>query len=437
MIKQSRWIIVFMLAFAPLSTNALSFINDFEIPQGETAKLVVPKFDYSSVKGNFNNKDIKFYEITETIDIETAITRAEFLQIIYQNREEATECNCSETKNFPDVSEDSAFYSAIQFATAEGIVHGYEDGLFHPYKKITRGQAAKIIMNTYSPEQTITDVPFFFDVPLDYSLRDYVYNSVRAGVFEGYPDGLMRPQRNITFNEAEIIIKRASHLSKIVNISERPAFRAFLGIHRLSETGAKNLQLELTDSLGDYYTQNVTLTVTKQNFITQWFTLAASKTKLFGKDYQDNTWALVNAAKAEPHETQLWNGPFEKPTTGRVTLGFGDKLYINKVYSGSHFGIDYADKEGTPVWASNSGIVTMASDTPSFGNTVVIDHGQNIFTMYLHLHELKVKAGDAVNKTDLIATMGQTGIATGSHLHFTHFIGDIIVDSQPWYDGKF
>ena len=73
----------------------------------------------------------------------------------------------------------------------------------------------------------------------------------------------------------------------------------------------------------------------------------------------------------------------------------------------------------------------------SYGNTIVIDHGYNIFTMYLHMDKLNVEKGQSVNKGDIIGLMGSTGIATGSHLHFTVFVGDIIVDNYEWYDGKF
>jgi murein DD-endopeptidase MepM/ murein hydrolase activator NlpD len=69
----------------------------------------------------------------------------------------------------------------------------------------------------------------------------------------------------------------------------------------------------------------------------------------------------------------------------------------------------------------------------SYGNTIVIDHGQNVFTMYLHMSSLVANEGDRVKKGHLIGHMGSTGIATGSHLHFNHFIGDVIVDSGEWY----
>jgi len=119
---------------------------------------------------------------------------------------------------------------------------------------------------------------------------------------------------------------------------------------------------------------------------------------------------------------------------GETTLGFGDKLYINGKYSGSHFGHDWANVEGTDVIAANTGIVTLAEWTDSYGYTIVIDHGLNVFSMYLHMSALKTEAGNVVDQGELIGLIGSTGVATGPHLHYTQFIGEVIVDSAEWRD---
>lgn len=422
---------IFLLAN---TAYASPLIENMVVPQGETLEIIIPEFDIKNVSASFEGKPITFYEITEEIDQLSPISRAEFLQQIYINSGQPE----SESEAFfEDVPFESKFYDAIQYAAENGIVHGYEDGLFHPFDKVTRGQAAKIIMNTYEPAQTLEEIPIFPDIPEEYSLKDFMYAAVRAEIFRGYPDGFMRPNRSINFLEADLIIQRAADLEKTVKILERPAFRAFLGIHRLSSTGDKPINFTFTNLDDTTSSRDAIISITKQNFKTEWFNLAQDKTELLGSDYQDNTWELIDTAKAETSPEQLWNGEFIVPTEGEITLGFGDKLYINGVYSGSHFGIDYGNVEGTPVYASNNGIVKMAAETPTYGNTIVIDHGQNIFTMYLHLLALKASPGDIVKKGDLIGLMGSTGVATGSHLHFTHFVGDIIVSSQPWFEERF
>lgn len=439
MFKMPKYLNIFTLAsllILPFSTQA-ALLPDQQIPQGETAQLIIPKFEYTSATGNFDGKNFSFYETTQSPDPAAPISRAEFMQLIYLNQSPVSNAEVSSESPFPDVSNTNPFYPAIQSAHQNKIIDGYEDGLFHPYDSITRAQASKIIMNTFNPPETIQDIPFFPDLPVTHSLRDQVYAAVRAGVFKGYPDGKMLPDRSINFNEANLIVQRAGKIDQLKTLPERQVFRAFLGIHRLVETGNKNLKINLTTADNQTITEQSTISVTKQNFPTQSFRMNESKTDLFADDYQDKTWALIDGAKANPSATQLWSGPFIIPAEGEITLGFGDKLYINGKYSGSHFGIDYANKEGTPVHAANNGIIVLSTETPAYGNTIVIDHGQNVYTMYLHLHELKVAKGDTVKTGDLIATVGSTGIATGPHLHFTQFIGDIIVSSEPWFAGKY
>jgi len=423
------------LIIDPTISQASFLVPDLNIPQGETIQLLIPKYDFTSAKGTFEGTPFTFYEVTKPIDPTLPISRAEFLQLISLNHNFGSASDV--TMPFPDVAPNSQFYQAILAATKAGIINGYQDGYFHPYQPVTRGQAAKIMMNTFHPAQTIQDVPFFSDVPLDYSLRNEVYDSVRAGIFHGYPDGRMLPERPITFQEANLIIQRAAKTTNFITLPDRINFRAFLGIHRTSPLGNKKLEVELKDATGNVDVEDAIITVTKQNYTSQYFQMDTEKTDLFGQTYQDQTWAMIDAAKANPHPEQLWEGAFIMPATGEITTGFGDKLYINSKYVGSHFGLDIANHENTPVYASNSGIVTLASMTPAYGNVVVIDHGQNIFTMYLHNAELKVSPGDIVKKGDLIALMGATGIATGPHVHYTNFIGDIIVSPYAWLAGKY
>ncbi len=426
---------MFLFIIMPFRANAFLLIPDKKIPQGETLLLIIPKYDFEGIEGDFENKKIPFYEITQSIDQSETITRAELLQLIYLNKK--YEADPKSEPVFKDVDRQSSYYPAVQAAASAGIISGYEDGLFHPFEKITRAQAAKIIMNAYNPKQIIEEIKPFPDVPKNYSLKDYVYGAAKAGVLKGYPNGMIMPDRTISFNESNLIIQRAAHINHATRLLQRPVYRAFLGINRLSTTGNKILTIITRDQKGEGIVSKSTVTVTKQNFSVRRFKLAEDRKKLFGKEYQDNTWQLINSAKANPTDKQLWEGNFITPAQGKITLSFGNKLYINGKYAGSHFGIDYANKEGTPVMASNNGIVTFAGSTPAYGNTIVIDHGQNIYTMYLHLKEVLVQTGIAVKKGDQIGLMGETGIATGPHLHFTNFVGDIIVNSDEWFKNQF
>jgi hypothetical protein len=83
-----------------------------------------------------------------------------------------------------------------------------------------------------------------------------------------------------------------------------------------------------------------------------------------------------------------------------------------------HEGLDFTSQIGTPIYAAAGGIVTTAEQTPDYGKIIKIDHGAGMETRYAHASELMVKAGDRVEKGQLIAKVGSTGRSTGPHLHF-------------------
>lgn len=418
-------LIVISLTSAAFASTPLPFPTD--IYQGKTLKIEMPLYEDQQVTGSFDGKTVNFYEITREPGWDESITRAEFLKLVFDNSQFDISDE-QEIPNFTDVSEDHEYYDYIRKAQSLGIVSGYGDGTFGPNDPLARSHIAKILVEAYEPESSIQEIQTFEDVKPEHWHYDYINQAVAAGYFEGYHDGLMRPERDIIFDEAEIVVRRATNQEELTKIIEKDYSIAYIGVHRLADIGPKSLTIN---------ENNYTINVLDNIFSTRSFYLEESKTELLGATQQDNTWAMINEAKANPAPEKLWEDEFIVPTEGTITLTFGDTLYINDKFSGSHFGIDYANVEGTPVYASNSGIVTLADETMSYGNTIVIDHGQNVFTMYLHNHELKVQKGDTVKKGDLIATMGSTGVATGPHLHFTHFIGAIIVDSQEWYEGGF
>jgi len=433
--RKMVWIFCMVVMFSGTATAHAGTFDARNVQQGSTVEILIPKHDLTEVKGAFDNAGVRFYPVSQEPTFDEAITRAEFLRLIFLNHDFG-DVDVSSVQNFSDVAADDPFYTIIQKAAALHIISGYEDGLVRPYTTITRGQIAKILVNAFHPVQVLDAASQYADVPVGHVFYDFINRAVRAKIFQGYPDGLMRPDRDINFSEAETVIRRAASLQNFTPFGKRDYFRGFVGIHRLSALGTRDLQLLLSGADGAEQ-QTIRLNIVKRDFRVVSFRLVEEKTKLFGKEEQDNTWTLIDGAKATTADEQLWEGAFIIPTQGELTLGFGDKLYINGSYAGSHFGLDIANSEGTEVYAANNGKVTLASWTTSYGNTVVIDHGQNVYTMYLHLSELKTQAGQMVQKGDLIALMGSTGIATASHLHFTQFIGNIIVDNQDWLDGKF
>ena len=112
-----------------------------------------------------------------------------------------------------------------------------------------------------------------------------------------------------------------------------------------------------------------------------------------------------------------WSGAFTAPADAPISDVFGSQRIFNGVAQSPHQGLDFRVPAGTPVTAMNDGTVLLARPMYFEGNFVVLDHGQGLLTLYLHLSEFKVKEGDVVKRGDVIGLSGGTGRATGPHLH--------------------
>lgn len=112
-----------------------------------------------------------------------------------------------------------------------------------------------------------------------------------------------------------------------------------------------------------------------------------------------------------------WSGSFSAPAEAGISDVFGSERIFNGKTSSPHQGLDFRVPSGTPVAAMNDGTVLLARPLYFEGNFVVLDHGQGLLTLYLHLSEFKVKEGDQVKRGQVIGLSGGTGRATGPHLH--------------------
>lgn len=130
----------------------------------------------------------------------------------------------------------------------------------------------------------------------------------------------------------------------------------------------------------------------------------------------------VQAVLAGFTPERLWNASFLVPVEGTVTGAFGSKRILNGQPRNQHSGEDIAAPLGAPVKAANDGIVRMVDDQFFSGVSVILDHGLGVFTMYFHLDSATVKDGTRVKRGDVIGTVGQSGRATGPHLHWAAWL---------------
>src|ERR1700736_5425609 len=126
---------------------------------------------------------------------------------------------------------------------------------------------------------------------------------------------------------------------------------------------------------------------------------------------------LKNRAFSHLIVAPQWSGDFVTPIKAKPTDSFGMTRVLNEELTSTHRGTDFPVSEGAPVVVSNSGTVVLASEMFYEGNCVIVDHGQRLFTVYMHMSNVDVKAGDKLAKGDRLGLSGQTGRATGPHLH--------------------
>lgn len=188
---------------------------------------------------------------------------------------------------------------------------------------------------------------------------------------------------------------------------------------------------------GEYTIFGKKLTVKAKKFDTQYLQVTQEMESM----KQDTQRILadqkkIDLARSKSAPEFLFTSSFVQPVEGVLTTPYGYTRYVNNKLDSTHNAIDLAAKTGTPIKATNDGIVVLSELLYLTGNAIYIDHGMGLFSQYAHMSELKVKVGDHVKKGDIIGLVGTTGFSTGPHLHFTFWVHNIQANPNLFFNSS-
>jgi murein DD-endopeptidase MepM/ murein hydrolase activator NlpD len=156
------------------------------------------------------------------------------------------------------------------------------------------------------------------------------------------------------------------------------------------------------------------------------------------RDWRARDHKRIREACAASSPARLWSGPFlQMPNTKNMAGWAQARTYVHNgqiIDRQTHLGLDLASTAGAPVPAANAGTVAFAGDLGIYGQAVIIDHGQGVFSLYGHLSSLNVKPGESVARGTAVGASGQTGMAGGDHLHFSMLVSGVFVSPAEWLD---
>jgi murein DD-endopeptidase MepM/ murein hydrolase activator NlpD len=153
---------------------------------------------------------------------------------------------------------------------------------------------------------------------------------------------------------------------------------------------------------------------------------------------RDDNFRTLQTICQKSSPDRLWEGTFLRMQKAQPMALFGDRrtyMVGNKAIANSlHVGVDLASTTHAPIEATNNGIVVFAGPLGIYGNAVMIDHGQGLFSLYGHMSALNTAVGKTVKKGETIGISGISGLAGGDHLHFSILVGGQFVNPQEWWD---
>lgn len=202
--------------------------------------------------------------------------------------------------------------------------------------------------------------------------------------------------------------------------------------------GERSLRLQLRDEFGRRIEREQPLQVRSNPRPVALLAIPAATLAVVTSEARAEEAAVLASALAGVPPEPRWAEPFQLPLDGRGTSGFGDpRRYGVGGNVSYHLGTDIAAPTGTPIVATNDGIVRVAGFYPIKGGWVVLDHGQGVTSHYFHQSAVSVRVGDVVHRGDVIGLVGSTGLSTGPHLHWEMRVDGVPTEPLAWVGQRY
>ena len=197
-------------------------------------------------------------------------------------------------------------------------------------------------------------------------------------------------------------------------------WQALVGVPLDTSPGLHELTVRATEADGRAATQPLRLTIVRARFETRRLRVDRRFVDPPAREAERIRHEAKTLADifAQTRPGRLWSEPFTAPVPGESTSSFGRLTMLNGRSRGRHLGADFRAPHGTPVVAPNAGRVVLADDYYFSGNTVILDHGDGLYSLVAHLSRIGVRAGAHVERGDAIGDSGETGRVTGPHVHW-------------------
>ena len=249
-----------------------------------------------------------------------------------------------------------------------------------------------------------------------------ISSTIPGGIAIVQLDGIDSIKPKVIYKKNRVMVrKNADHWEAIVGLplSAKP------GIHKLIIQTSENKKIhkEFSVSAKDYAEQRLTL-----------------KNKRMVNPYAKDMDRIIKEKKIIVKALKTWNENvpstmnFIIPVDGRLSSPFGLRRYFNDQARKPHSGLDVAATSGTPIKAPADGTIITTGNYFFNGNTVFIDHGQGLITMYCHMNKISIKPGTRVTQGEIIGEVGETGRVTGPHLHWSVSLNNARIEPKLFLD---